>query len=120
MGVASGASAGRDTSVMLLRSRRLRRELTPHERLLWQRLRGGALGCRFRRQHVLGRYIVDFVCLEKRLVIEVDGDPHAEQQSYDRQRTQWLNHEGYRVVRFSNSDIQSEFDGVVEAIHATP
>ena len=117
MGVPAQAEEGPNATVMQERSRRLRREMTPHERILWQCLRGGALGCRFRRQHVLGRYIVDFICLEKRLVIEVDGHQHAEQQSYDLQRSRWLNEEGYRVLRFTNSDVQRELDAVVEEIH---
>ena len=94
MGVSSQRPERPPASVMRTRSRRLRSEMTPHERVLWRRLRGGALGFRFRRQHVLGPYIVDFVCLEMRLVIEVDGSQHAEQQGYDQQRTRWLSGEG--------------------------
>ena len=97
--------------------RRLRREMTPHERLVWQRLRRGSLGCRFRRQHVLGHTIVDFVCLEKRLIIEIDGDHHDDQRQYDEKRTRWLNQEGYRVLRFTNTEVQRQLDDVLERIH---
>ncbi len=90
-------------TAMCERSRRLRREMTPHEKILWGQLRRQAFGCRFRRQHVFGRYIVDFVCLQHRLIIEVDGDQHLDQRKYDEERTRWLNQQGYRVLRFTNT-----------------
>jgi len=114
LGSAAFSSAGR--AIMTDRATRLRAEMTAHERLLWKHLRGGALGCRFRRQHVLGCYIVDFACLERRLVIEVDGCQHAERQIYDEQRTRWLKAQGYRVLRFTNDEVQSELEAVVEEI----
>jgi very-short-patch-repair endonuclease len=64
----------------------------------------------------LGQYIVDFVCLEKRLIVEVDGSQHNEQQSYDASRTGWLESQGYRVLRFWNNEVLSEMDSVVDAI----
>jgi len=115
LGAAAFSYAGR--SIMTDRARQLRAEMTPHERTLWQRLRRGALGCRYQSQHVLGCYIVDFVCLERRLIVEVDGCQHAEQQSYDERRTQWLETEGYRVLRFTNDEVQSELEAVLEEIH---
>lgn len=115
LGSAAFSSAGR--AIMTDRARGLRAEMTPHERILWGRLRRSALGCRFRRQHVLGCYIVDFVCLERRLIVEVDGCQHADQQGYDEHRTQWLKAQGYRVLRFTNDEIQSEIEAVLEEIH---
>ena len=90
----------------LRRSRELRCRMTDAERLLWAMLRNRALDqCKFRRQVVIGRYIVDFVCLERRLVIELDGVQHAEQQAYDAERTEWLESDGYRVLRFWNEEL---------------
>jgi len=84
---------------------------------LWRRLRRRQLlGRKFRRQQPLGRYIVDFVCLEARLVIEVDGSQHLEQQSYDGARRRWLERQGYRVLRFWNNEVLAETDAVVETI----
>ena len=74
------------------------------------------LGCRFRRQAEIGPYIVDFVCFEKRLVIEVDGGQHAEQAEYDANRTAWLESQGFRVIRSWNNQVLEEIDGVQEAI----
>jgi len=91
--------------------------MTPAERALWGGLRKRQLaGCLFRRQYPLGRYIVDFVCLEKRLVVEVDGGQHTEQAEADRERTAWLEAQGYRVVRFWNTDVLGAVAAVVEAI----
>ena len=101
------------------RARKLRRNATEHERILWSQLRKGRLeSFRFRRQHPLGRFVVDFVCLERRLVIEVDGDQHGYpgQEEDDRSRTKWLEERGYRVVRFWNSDIRRQLDNVLETI----
>lgn len=92
------------------------------ERKLWNGLRGGQLeGYRFRRQHPIGVFILDFVCLEKRLVIEVDGAQHAEprQVLHDLKRTQWLESRGYRVMRFWTNEVMTETDGVLDAIWAT-
>lgn len=98
-------------------SRRLRSEMTDAERRLWQCLRLRQVeGHKFRRQHPLGRYILDFVCLERRLVVEVDGGQHSEQQDYDETRTEWLRWRGFRVVRFWNNEIMNNIDGVMEAI----
>ncbi len=77
---------------MQQRARELRQELTPAEKKLWQRLRNGQLnGAHFRKQRAVGIYIVDFFCAKSKLVIEVDGDSHADQIEYDAERTQWLN-----------------------------
>jgi very-short-patch-repair endonuclease len=101
------------------RARALRRGLTPMERILWARLRDRRLaGLRFRRQHPLGEYIVDFYCPSVRVVIEIDGDTHAQQEAYDRERTDWLKKNGYRVIRFANGDVIRNLDNIMEAIRA--
>ena len=85
---------------------------------MWDELRAGRIGKRFVRQHVIGDYIVDFVCLEKQLVIEVDGGYHAErqQQEDDQLRTEWLNSVGFSVIRFSNEEVLYQRDKVLEKI----
>jgi very-short-patch-repair endonuclease len=97
----------------------LRKRSTDVERLLWRRLRAGRFeGLKFRRQHPIGRYIVDFVCLEKRLIIELDGGQHAlpEKTLKDRERDAWLEKEGYTVVRFWDNEILMNTSGVLETI----
>ena len=106
-----GRSRNRDLA------RTLRRAMTPAERVLWARLRKRQIkGCLFRRQYPLGRFIVDFVCLGKRLVVEVDGRHHAAQDEADAQRTLWLEAQGFRVVRFWNTDVLGAIEPVLEAI----
>lgn len=101
------------------RARQLRRNMTDAERVLWSRLRKRQLeGYRFRRQYPLGRYIVDFICLQQRLVIEIDGGQHNDQQTYDDMRTTWLEAQGYRVLRFWNNDVLDYTEAVVEIIAA--
>jgi very-short-patch-repair endonuclease len=93
--------------------------MTEAERALWRRLRKRQLkGCLFRRQFALGRYIVDFVCLQQRLIIEIDGGQHNDQQTYDAKRTTWLEAQGYRVLRFWSNDVLERIDAVVEIIAA--
>jgi len=103
---------------MQTRARQLRREMTPAERKLWQRIRDGQLdGAHIRRQHAVGPFIVDFYCAKAKLVIEIDGDTHAERVEYDQERTQWLSEQKhYRVVRFTNDEVMHHLDAVVEAI----
>ncbi|MCS7222805.1 MAG: DUF559 domain-containing protein [Anaerolineae bacterium] len=100
------------------RARELRRKMTPSERKLWQRIRRGQLdGAHFRRQHPVGRFIVDFFCAKARLVIEVDGDIHTEQTEYDAERTKWLNEQKhYQVIRFINEEVHHNLDGLIEKI----
>jgi very-short-patch-repair endonuclease len=99
------------------RARQLRKNATDAERLLWQKLRLWQVdGFKFRRQQPVGQYIVDYVCLEKRLVIEVDGGQHAENTNYDTQRDDWLRDQGFVVLRFWNHDVLKNIDGVMEQI----
>src|SRR5208337_3413715 len=100
-------------------ARALRKRLTDAERLLWRHLRNRELGgWKFRRQYPVGSFIVDFICVEKNLVIEVDGGPHAENEEQDIHHSAYLNRMGYRVLRFWNNQVMQETDGVLEAILA--
>ena len=99
------------------RARRLRKEATDAETLLWSHLRRHQmLGYQFRRQEPIGKYIVDFVSYRPRLVVELDGGQHSEQADYDTQRTRWLEFRGFKVIRFWNDDVLKETDGVLDAI----
>ncbi len=95
-----------------------RRPMTPAEVRLWQELRGNKLGIHFRRQHVIGIYIADFVSLKNHLVIEIDGEYHLtpEQQESDRIRTIYLEQQGFRVIRFTNSQVLTDIDSVMSRI----
>lgn len=97
---------------------RLRKEMTDAERKLWHRLRGNQLGAKFRRQHPFEDYILDFVCLELRLVIEVDGAQHAQATAKDAARTSTLEHAGFRVLRFWNNEVLTQTEAVLKRIAA--
>ena len=98
-------------------ARELRSNPTDAERTLWKHLRlRQSNGHRFRRQAPIGPYIVDFVCFEKRLIVEVDGGHHSEQRAYDSQRTSWLESQGFRVLRFWNNQVLKEATAVVDVI----
>lgn len=98
-------------------ARHLRKNQTPHECKLWARLRDRRLsGHKFRRQHPIGPYIVDFYCVEARLIVEVDGGHHAEQAEYDQARTAWLEQIGYQVIRFTNLEVDQNIDAVLDTI----
>jgi very-short-patch-repair endonuclease len=98
------------------RAQGLRKKLTDAERRLWSRLRLRQLGVKFRRQAPIGNYVVDFLCLEKRLIVEVDGGQHALPTNKDLDRTDWLEAQGFRIVRIWNNDALQNTDGVVEHI----
>jgi primosomal protein N' (replication factor Y) len=90
--------------------------MTDAERRLWSALRGRRLrGYKFRRQHPLGPFVADFACIEHRLVVEADGGQHAESPD-DERRTAWLERRGWRVLRFWNTDILTNIDGVQDVI----
>jgi very-short-patch-repair endonuclease len=98
----------------------LRRNPTEPERRLWNRLRADALGVHFRRQYPVGRYIVDFICIQARLVVEIDGDTHAGDvaEAQDRDRSHHLEQRGLRVVRFTNREVMHNLAGVLKAIRS--
>ena len=102
------------------RAEELRKNPTDAERRLWEVLSGKKLdGYKFRRQQSIGKYIADFVCMEKALIVEADGSQHAtERSAYDTERTQYLNGLGYKVLRFWNHDILQNIEGVAESILA--
>jgi len=100
------------------RARRMRKSFTDAEIRLWQELRRRNLRAfKFRRQHPLGPYIVDFICLEQRLVIEVDGSQHLKQGSYDSKRSDDLAVAGYRLLRFWDNDVLVHTESVMQAIY---
>ena len=88
------------------RARDLRSNQTGAEGLLWMHLRNRQLNnLKFRRQHPIGNYIVDFYCAEVGVIVEIDGDTHLDQVDYDQTRTEWLERQGLRVIRFNNQDV---------------
>ncbi|MGQ0660577.1 endonuclease domain-containing protein [Sphingosinicella sp.] len=103
---------------LLERAKKMRRELTGPELKLWLELRAKRFeGAKFRRQVVIGRYIVDFACRTPvMLVVEVDGETHAGHEAYDAARTAFLESRGYRVLRFTNPEVMGNLDGVLFAI----
>lgn len=99
------------------RARTLRKSQTDAELLLWKQLRNRCTAkYKFRRQHSFGPYFLDFVCLEKWLVIEVDGSQHMQHPAYDNKRTAWLESRGFRVLRFWDNDVLMKTDSVMQVI----
>ena len=99
-------------------AKEMRTTMTPAEAALWRHLRADRFqGAKFRRQVVIGSYIADFACRYPRmLIVEVDGDTHGDRADYDARRTRELEARGYRVVRFTNDDVRTNFEGVLGAI----
>ena len=91
---------------------------TEAEAALWEYLRADQLGVTFKRQHVIGDYIADFVCLDSKLIVELDGEYHKKEQQIvsDTQRTEWLESRGFRVIRFTNEDLFNGIDKVLDEI----
>jgi very-short-patch-repair endonuclease len=99
------------------RARNLRRNQTEAEQRLWNALRDRQLdGAKFRRQVPLPPYFGDFVCFERKLVVELDGGQHAEREDYDETRTKTLEQRGYRILRFWNNEVMGNLEGVIETI----
>ncbi|HET7461125.1 MAG TPA: endonuclease domain-containing protein [Longimicrobium sp.] len=103
-----------NSAELQIAAREMRAEPTPAERRLWNALRGSKLGVRFRRQHPVGQFILDFWCPEARLAVEVDGEVHdgADQQEKDTHRTTLLDQYGYKVIRFRNDEVLRELPSV--------
>jgi adenine-specific DNA-methyltransferase len=98
-------------------ARLLRKNPTDAERLLWSKLRRRQLGAfKFRRQRPIGPYVCDFVCIEARVIIELDGSQHIEEAEYDARRDAILRSNGYRVLRFWNSDVLHQTESVLDTI----
>jgi very-short-patch-repair endonuclease len=107
----------RTTQAVQVRARQLRREQTAAEARLWEQLRDHRLdGFKFRRQHPLGRFIADFYCPERRLIVEIDGEVHRDQADYDEVRTAALEAMGYVVVRWSNEQVEYQLPVVLDEI----
>ena len=100
-------------------SRELRKNQTPWEKKLWMHLKGRKFfGLKFKRQVVIGQYIYDFGCFEKRLILELDGSQHMEDsvKIKDKEKQEFAERSGYKILRFSNNDVQNNIEGVLEKI----
>ncbi len=105
------------TTQLLIHAKTLRSQMTPAEKILWYNLRAGRFfNYKFRRQVPMEKYIVDFVCFSEDLIIEIDGGQHAENESYDEERTKFLCKKGFRVMRFWNNEVLQNLDSVLETI----
>jgi very-short-patch-repair endonuclease len=97
--------------------RNLRKNPTPAEKKLWSRLKDRQVnGVKFRRQHAIGNYIPDFCAIKEKLIIELDGSQHLEQEEYDNERTKYFESLGYKVIRFWNNQIMNDMNSVILAI----
>jgi len=104
--------------IILQRAREMRHPQTPAEATLWRAIRNRNLGYKFRRQHPINRFIIDFYCAQAKLCIELDGESHleADQMEYDAARTEFLEYLGYKVIRFTNNDVRYTLNAVVDEI----
>ena len=111
-------TGGNNAYRLIEEAKRMRKEPTEAEAALWELLRDKKLGDKFRRQHLIDDFIVDFVCLSKNLVIEVDGGYHNDltQKEYDEQRTLFLNEKGFKVIRFTNEEVLGNTEAVLKEI----
>jgi very-short-patch-repair endonuclease len=108
----------RTTPKIFKRAKELRRDMTPVELKLHAHLRAHRMGgVHFRPQHAIGNYIVDFCAPRKKLIIELDGSQHLEQEEYDEERSAFLKSKGYRVLRFWNNDVMNNIDSVLRVIY---
>ncbi len=114
---AQQGKAGKGVRSTVAAARKLRRNMTDVEQKLWDRLRDKQIEeFRFRRQRPMGRYVVDFVCQDAKLIVELDGGQHAGQVEADAKRTEFLQSLGFEVMRFWNNDVVENIDGVLERI----
>lgn len=99
------------------RAKELHRQMTPAEARLWARLRAHRMnGIHFRNQHAIGNYVVDFCAPRKKLIIELDGSQHLDQEEYDIERIVFLVSKGYHILRFWNNEVMDDIEGVMRAI----
>jgi very-short-patch-repair endonuclease len=107
-------------SKLILKQRRaeLRAKMTPQEIILWARLKNSNLGYKFQRQHSIGNFIADFYCPKRKLIVELDGDQHNDEgrRAYDKERTNYLESVGIKVIRFWNNEINKTLPEVLEKI----
>jgi very-short-patch-repair endonuclease len=119
-GTEGGQMHKRTTPKIFGRAKQLHREMTPAEAKLWAHLRAHRMGdVHFRNQHAIGNYIVDFCAPRKKLIIELDGSQHLEQEEYDEERSVFLKSKGYRILRFWNNEVLNNTDSVLTAIWNT-
>jgi very-short-patch-repair endonuclease len=110
----------RTTPKVFSHAKELRHNTTPAEQKLWSALRAHQTETiHFRRQHAIGNYVVDFCAPRQKLIIELDGSQHLEQQQYDQERTAFLQLKGYKVLRFWNNDVMNDINGVISIIQET-
>ena len=110
----------RTTPKIFARAKQLHREMTEPEVRIWSHLRAHRMGSvHFRNQHSIGNYIVDFYAPRKKLIIELDGSQHLEQEEYDAERTEFLKSRGYKVLRFWNNNIMNDIGSVLNVIWDT-
>ena len=102
---------------LLNNAKTLRSQQTDAEQQLWHQLRAHRfMGLKFKRQKPIGQYMVDFICIEYRLILEVDGGQHIDRMEYDDERTAWLKSEGFMVLRFWNHEVLQKMEGVLERV----
>jgi leucyl-tRNA synthetase len=106
-------TGGNNSHLLIERAKEMRANPTDAEAALWAELKGKKLGVKFRQQHLIGDYIVDFVCLDKKLIVEVDGKIHDHQIEADEERTVWLENDCYKVIRFKNEEVLGDIDSVL-------
>ena len=107
----------RTTPKIFGHAKQLHRNMTPEEARLWARLRSHRMkDVHFRNQHAIGNYVVDFCAPQRKLIIELDGSQHLEQEEYDTERTAFLKTRGYRVIRFWNNEVLDNIEGVLNVI----
>lgn len=111
-------SGGPSYLYLKIKSKEMRKNPTEAERIMWEILRKNSFGLKFRRQHIIGNYIVDFINLDTKLVIEIDGGYHQEENQieYDEFRTEFLNKKDFNVIRFSNDQVLKDYDSVITRI----
>ncbi|MEX1188293.1 MAG: leucine--tRNA ligase [Bacteroidia bacterium] len=124
--VAGGSSLGYGTkfhlsdsrawSLFIPRAKKMRSEMTPSESIVWKELRDKKIGFKFRRQHIIDQFIVDFVCLSKMLIVEIDGSIHDSSKEYDEGRSEELAKLGFEVIRFTNDEVNNDLPSVISKI----
>lgn len=107
----------RTTPKIFGRAKKLHRNMTPPEAKLWARLRAHRTAdIHFRNQHAIGNYVVDFCAPHRKLIVELDGSQHLDQEKYDSERNAFLESKGYRILRFWNNEVMNDIEGVMRAI----
>ena len=109
-------TGGNNSHLLLNKAKEMRNNPTEAEKIVWMNLKSKALGYKFRQQHLIADYIVDFVCLSRKIIIEVDGEIHENQLEADAERTKVLNEKGFKVLRFNNKEVLNNIDSVLNVV----